>query len=253
MTVIQYRGKSEQDLRPKLGRNTEVQSKTDALVTLSNPQDAVAQSLTSFCPTFQVLPSEDDVFTSYPFMKLMHGQERASVSPGVSRGQVSEKCFLALSTAFFGAEHKQATLVRLGFHRYGAALVEVKSALGDSMQCHSYDLLESVVIMALIEVSRASIGQCLEIKYQVFVLNNTTVPGIDQSRRMDPPLTRIGTLDGTSRPQILFISTSVSYPRTLKSFGHFGSTSHTQNNHLLEARVETCTMENTSRKEKRIT
>jgi hypothetical protein len=63
-----------------------------------------------------------------------------------------EKSFLALSTVFFGLDHHEKSVVNRGFRRYGNALGLVRQALGDQSRYQSFDLLESIIIMALFEV-----------------------------------------------------------------------------------------------------
>jgi hypothetical protein len=97
--------------------------------------------------------SEDDVFKSYSWAYLMRGQEHRPEAIEGGGEQLSEKCFLALSTTYFGAEHSEPSLIQRGLSQYGVALNELNTALASSSQSCSYGVLKSVVFMIVFEVS----------------------------------------------------------------------------------------------------
>lgn len=98
---------------------------------------------------------EDDILTSYTFSHLLKGQDQDPIVNGIGNN-LTKICFLALSTTFFGAEHKETSLVQRGLHRYCFALKELQKALGDQRRHDSVDLPHAVVVMALFEVSPPS-------------------------------------------------------------------------------------------------
>ncbi|UPX12199.1 uncharacterized protein EKO05_0002762 [Ascochyta rabiei] len=61
-------------------------------------------------------------------------------------------CFLALSTTYFGIKHHKMTVTSLGLRRYGAALQAVHEALADDNVSRIIDVIEAVMIMAVIEL-----------------------------------------------------------------------------------------------------
>lgn len=97
------------------------------------------------------------VFIQYTRSKQFSGLNSDEVAPPEhgpeheDRTQIN-KAFLALSTTFFGIEHKENRLVSRGFHQYGQSLEYVHGALEDPSRYRSLDLLESIVTMALFEV-----------------------------------------------------------------------------------------------------
>jgi hypothetical protein len=101
----------------------------------------------------QISSPPDDIFVQYTRSRLLRGVNATDpvVPPTVERVLV-EKSFLALSTVFFGLDHHEKSVVNRGFRRYGNALGLVRQALGDQSRYQSFDLLESIIIMALFEV-----------------------------------------------------------------------------------------------------
>ena len=79
--------------------------------------------------------------------------------PGVESFQkqsLTQKCLLSLSFSFFGAEHSQWNITRQGMRLYGLALQELNDALSDLVRVQSTEVLDSVMLMSLYEVSRIS-------------------------------------------------------------------------------------------------
>lgn len=72
--------------------------------------------------------------------------------PGINR-TITGECFLALSTTYFGLKHQDKMITARGLLKYGGALRIVHEALAKDDASRSFDLLEAVMIMALIEVS----------------------------------------------------------------------------------------------------
>lgn len=77
--------------------------------------------------------------------------EGVLVDPGIDRA-ITGECFLALSTTYFGIKHYETAVTTRGLTRYGAALHTVHGALADDVASRSFDVLEAVMIMAVIEV-----------------------------------------------------------------------------------------------------
>jgi hypothetical protein len=105
-----------------------------------------------------VLPSltipRDEIFTSYTINYLLRGLHDDQVvhQPEIDR-KLTDECFLALSTTYFGAAHEDKSILQQGFQRYGLALERIYNALGDPSRYRSFDLLHAVVVAALFEVS----------------------------------------------------------------------------------------------------
>lgn len=98
--------------------------------------------------------SSDDKFVAYLLPKLRRAHHAISLGPGADR-TLTNKCFLALSTAYFGVAHNDRPITEHGLRRYSRSLNELNLALRDPNSCRSFDVLEAVVIMAVMEVSQA--------------------------------------------------------------------------------------------------
>lgn len=97
----------------------------------------------------------DEIYVSYTLTHLLRGVDEETPSQGVQR-TLSNQCFMALATTYFGTQHQEKSIFEHGLQRYGKALKNVNMALGDPGRVIGYDLLESVVVMALFEVSSLS-------------------------------------------------------------------------------------------------
>lgn len=158
MTVIQYHGRRDQeaDTQPTSAPGQPSETAKTSLISPPSQDNAEVQSSLIIPFGSRILPPEDTIFLSYTHANLMDGREHyASLALEPNKGQLALKCYLALSTTYFGVEHRQPVLVRRGLNQYGKALTELNLALGNSSRCLSYDLLESVVVMAIFEASPA--------------------------------------------------------------------------------------------------
>lgn len=93
----------------------------------------------------------DDLYQAFTHSRLLNGIEAISVDPGIDRA-ITGKCFLALSTTYFGIKHREKAVTAQGLSRYGTALQTVHEALANEDASRSFDLLEAVMIMQVIEV-----------------------------------------------------------------------------------------------------
>lgn len=89
---------------------------------------------------------------AYTQHNLLRGQEQVSLYFRTPEKQLAGKCLDALCTTYFGAEQGHSDLVRRGLHRYSYALSELNGALSDPDRCGTHDVLESIVIMSVLEV-----------------------------------------------------------------------------------------------------
>lgn len=121
-----------------------------SLSTITAPED-----ITRFAPLIsrQISLPSDDIFVQYTRSRLLRGIDVTDpVVSSTAERVLVEKSFLALATTFFGLDHHEKSVISRGFRRYGNALGFVHQALGDQSQYRSFDLLESIIIMALFEV-----------------------------------------------------------------------------------------------------
>lgn len=93
-------------------------------------------------------PSRDDVFTAFTLSNLLPVQSLLVFNPGV----ITIKSLSALATSYFGIKHQDRAITQYGFKRYSDALRAVHSALEASVSPPSFDLIEAVMLMGLIEV-----------------------------------------------------------------------------------------------------
>lgn len=93
----------------------------------------------------------DEVYIAYTLTHLLRGVDEDVPVQGVQRN-LYNKCFTALATTYFGTQHREKSIFEHGLQRYGRALRDVNTTLGDRAKAMSFDTLESVVVMAVFEV-----------------------------------------------------------------------------------------------------
>ncbi|USP74654.1 hypothetical protein yc1106_01928 [Curvularia clavata] len=92
----------------------------------------------------------DDLYQAFTHSQLITGVETFTIDPGIDRS-ITAECFLALSTTYFGMKHHEKTVITQGLSRYSAALQTVHKALADENASRSFDVLEAVMIIAVVE------------------------------------------------------------------------------------------------------
>lgn len=150
MTIIQFDGRRQRKISPPSNLTSSSGANNASWVSQSPDGLATASSLfRTHIPLFS-----DDIFVQYITARLLQGPQIAEIAlpPGMDRS-LFNKAFLALATTFFGVEHKEKTVLTRGLLRYGDALKHVHQALGDPSRHQSYDLLESISVMTLFEVT----------------------------------------------------------------------------------------------------
>jgi hypothetical protein len=110
----------------------------------------VVQALIQHIPKPLTVP-HDDMYQAFTQAHLLTGVEAISVDSSIDR-VITGKCFLALSTTYFGIKHHETAVVTQGLSRYSTALQTVHKALTDEGASRSFDLLEAIMIMQVIEV-----------------------------------------------------------------------------------------------------
>lgn len=115
------------------------QNRTLTLVASSNRGSEIVRSIGL---------DQYDVFAAFTVSKLLPTQEGLSIAPGI----IADEAFAALAATYFGIKQQERSIAEFGFERYSKALKTVHIALVDENQSRSDDLLEAVMIMALIEV-----------------------------------------------------------------------------------------------------
>lgn len=121
----------------------------------------------------------DDLYQAFTHSHLLTGVEAILVNPGIDRA-ITGKCFLALSTTYFGIKHHEKAVTSRGLSQYGNALHAVHEALQDQDASRSFDVLEAVMIMAVIEVR--SLVKCSIPKLTELVSHLRTCTRLGQSR-----------------------------------------------------------------------
>ncbi|CAO2653383.1 Nn.00g027940.m01.CDS01 [Neocucurbitaria sp. VM-36] len=92
----------------------------------------------------------DDLFSTFTHLHLIPGHEEIVVAPGTERAMAGQ-CWLALSTTYFGIKHQDRAITQYGLRRYGSALTSLHKALEDLGGSRSFEVLEAVMIMGLVE------------------------------------------------------------------------------------------------------
>ncbi|KAF2033009.1 hypothetical protein EK21DRAFT_98575 [Setomelanomma holmii] len=122
-----------------------------AVVSSSNTERTSVMNNSPCCRVATTLSiPHDAVYISYTHTHLLDGNEAIVLRPSIDRSITSE-CFLALSTTYFGIKHRQKWIVTCGLSRYGGAIRSVHEALAKDDASRSFDVLEAVMIMAVIE------------------------------------------------------------------------------------------------------
>lgn len=115
----------------------------------------------------QVSLNTDDIFMDYTMARILNQYtENVTYPSGVGR-KLGHKALLALCTCYFGLENKERSVFGLGLRRYGSTLENVRLAVADPSRYNFGDLLESIVLLSLIEV-----GVLLECCYMMVTHND---------------------------------------------------------------------------------
>jgi hypothetical protein len=145
MTVIQFDGQAKRQPQTLELKQESLEVEENGLAVMQSP------NLSS--PWSRITIPSDEIFVNYTLAHLLRSSDQMDIVivPGVER-TLSDQCFLALATSYFGNEHRDQTLVKRGFQRYGSALKGLNEALSDISKNKTYDVIESAVVMALFEV-----------------------------------------------------------------------------------------------------
>jgi hypothetical protein len=68
-----------------------------------------------------------------------------------------------LSYTYFGVKHHDKDITQSGLQKYGRSLAALNSALAENHASRSFDVLEAIMIMALIEVCYLSLNQVVKV------------------------------------------------------------------------------------------
>jgi hypothetical protein len=98
----------------------------------------------------------DDVCTAFTRCNLLPENGHIVVPESVDC-TITAQCFLALSYTYFGVKHREQGITQDGLRKYGKALSLLNGCITKSSAAQSFDVLESIMIMAMIEVSISSI------------------------------------------------------------------------------------------------
>jgi hypothetical protein len=155
IAIIQYHGENTQQTASEISNSLKHSLKPQihsTSVNLTGPKNRQSPYSSQGLSLLPITPSQDDVYLSYTLSHLLRGQAQEDMAlSGIDR-RLADRCFLALATTYFGFQHEQRVVSEQGLQRYSHALRYLHGALGDTSKYWSYDLLESVVVMALFEV-----------------------------------------------------------------------------------------------------
>jgi hypothetical protein len=145
LTVIQFDGhtRKQQQAPESIEESPIAEENVLGLTLFSDPPS----------PWSKIVISSDEIFVNYTWARLLKSSDQMdqTVVPGVDR-TLSEQCFLALATSYFGNENREQAVMERGFQRYGSALKLLHEALGSASKSKTYDVLESIIVMSLFEV-----------------------------------------------------------------------------------------------------
>ena len=148
MSVIQYEGKNPKaDVSQPYEGNGDLVSLREKRLTPRRAQTESLLGITLGIPREEILVRYANTHLVFP-----NDLDKIVLEPAMSTG-LTRQTFLALATTFFGTEQKDGTLVQQGLRQYSYAISRLNQALGDPKQYPTLDLLQSIVIMAMFEVS----------------------------------------------------------------------------------------------------
>ncbi|EAT80223.1 hypothetical protein HBH56_096030 [Parastagonospora nodorum] len=104
----------------------------------------------SFEAVFSLPQARDEVFTAFTRHHLLP-ENGHIVVPRDAGGSITTRCFQALSYTYFGVKHHDQYITQDGLAKYGRALGVLNGTLAKPQAAHSFDVLGSVTIMAIIE------------------------------------------------------------------------------------------------------
>lgn len=70
----------------------------------------------------------------------------------ISHGHIAHQAILSFAAIFFGAQHRQAQITRIGFALYGMVLQRLNEALSDPAYNTHDDLIHAVVTLGILEI-----------------------------------------------------------------------------------------------------
>lgn len=163
MTIIQYDGRRRQKASSSSSSSSPtIPSESEAVSNDAPTRKVVARSGVRIVPKlaeakFAMVPQMpfdfDEVFIEYTRDRLLRGPNVTAIDlPMDVDRTLMIKAFLALSTTYYGIEHKDRRIVNQGMQRYSHALEHVHRALSDASRNTSFDVLESIGVMSLFEV-----------------------------------------------------------------------------------------------------
>jgi hypothetical protein len=100
---------------------------------------------------FRLPLSYDDICTAFTRCNLLPKTEDTIVASEIDR-KITSQSFLALSYTYFGVKHHDKHITQNGLRQYGRSLGVLNNALTKDDAARSLDVLEAIMVMALIEV-----------------------------------------------------------------------------------------------------
>lgn len=93
----------------------------------------------------------EQIFIMYTSERILRGGGEIHRAPRADRA-LTWRCYVALSTTYFGIEHQQQSIVREGLGQYVRVLGDLNRSLGSRKACQSFDILEAVLTLSIFEV-----------------------------------------------------------------------------------------------------
>ncbi len=162
MTIIHYAAPKPRVARPNSSPTSRIPSSNVVSVDELALASHAKSRPTGLSAGWRLSVPHDEIFANYTRAKLFRGDQE-TIMPLVVDSNLPEKCFIALSTTYFGVEHMNVPIIQRGFRRYSSALSELSQALGDPKLRHSFGTLGAVLLMTVFEVSQLTSSACLSI------------------------------------------------------------------------------------------
>jgi hypothetical protein len=153
---------------------------------------------------FHLPLSHDHIFTAFTRYNLLPKTEDIIVVSEVDR-KITSQCFLALSYTYFGVKHHDKDVTQSGLQKYGQSLGVLNNALAKHNTARSFDVLEAVMIMALIEVCSYFFLKLENIDGKQFIISDRENGWVNHSRGLERLFSIRGPEQMTSLPCLMIL------------------------------------------------
>jgi hypothetical protein len=133
---------------------------------------------------FRLPLSYDDICTAFTRCNLLPKTEDTIIASQIDR-KITSQSFLALSYTYFGVKHNDKHITQNGLRQYGRSLSVLNNALTKDDAALSLDVLEAIMVMALIEACSSLSLQIDKFDLKQFLISDRENGWIRHSRGLE--------------------------------------------------------------------